>query len=209
MRKDGIFLVFILLLVFGNSIVYADSCDNQDIARLRTLASYVDVTYDYIESEDLYSVTINGITNELFAIDKDRMIEYQYYNEIDGNISFKVEAGNLSLDVYSNNCDTRPLKSISLNLPKFNKYSKEYNCEKFASYNLDFCDPWYQGELNDGIFIDKMESYLYEEYLRENSTFDFISFIKENILYVVIGGLVLLGIIILLIIKRRRRSVLE
>ena len=63
-------------------------------------------------------------SEEIFR--KRLMIDYQYYNGVDGNISFKVESGILKLDVYSNNCDTRPLKSISLNLPKFNKYSKEY-----------------------------------------------------------------------------------
>ena len=169
-----IVLLLIFLLSGVPRIVFGDICDQDSIENLKSKVQDVQVNYIYVRdideissssfvkqsnsiSDDVYLVTISGMVDGLVAIDQD----YNQFRTSGGSeIEFYVHAGEIHLEIYVDECNVKPLRTISLNLLKFNKYSQHEYCQEFKDYQLDFCDEWYQGDLNMDIFLDKLRPYL-------------------------------------------------
>jgi len=210
MRVIKFFLIFCFTFISFISSVDALICDNADIERLESLASYVEVSYEYVPESDgeesivnAYLLDIVNLTDELYI----SINSYDhYYNEVkDGSLSLLVNSGNVSIDVYSTRCRDILLRNISLKLPKFNVYSYKTECE---GLDIDICDEWYQGILNDDIFYSKIA-----EYNRDNakdvSIFDQILEIFNKYYVYIIGAILVIILIVIATLIHRKRSVLE
>lgn len=218
MRKIVMF-VFIIFSFFIFSVqVNAAICDKADIVRLKELANIVDVNYEYIkmdsdeESEndyavvDSYYIFVTNLTEELYI--KTDFTEYRYSDVVDGTLMFTSNSGQLQLFIYTDRCPQRLLRTVTLNLPKFNTYSYRRECQDLKDLNLDFCDEWYQGYLDDKTFEQFLEPYINNEEI-ELSIFDkVINFFKNNYLFIVFGIVIILCMVMLML-RHRKRSVLE
>lgn len=212
-------LLFIMCYFTFTSGVSAAICDNNHIKQLKELAEQVDVSYEYIDyTEEIinnpdgeyplnsYSININLLSEELYI--NDGYQDYFYEDSNDGMIDFIVNSGNLKLTVLSNKCKNIKLKIISLQLPKFNTYSYRNECNELSDYNLDVCDPWYQGTLNDNYFYNVVNEYLNKPEEKEDFLDAIVRFYKEYQLIIIISVLlIVLGIIAFFMY--RKRSVLE
>lgn len=210
-------IVLFVSLFFCTPNVWADLCDSAHIKQLKELANQVDVSYEYIDNNEkiesgenveiainFYTVSINMLSDEFYVtIDGN---DYYYSDAVDGILTLDAFAGNFKLEIKSRRCVGYLLRKISIDLPEFNAYSYRDECKKLEEYNLDVCNPWYQGEVNPNIFYETVNKYLVEEEV--NFLDKIIDFVKKN--YLIISGCCL-GIIfiVILIIIHRKRSVLE
>lgn len=212
--------LFIMFMLFNIGIVKADICDSNDIARLKEIAKNVSVSYEYInnENEDVqeeknepseegtltivntYNIEISNATDEIYLKDENGN-EYHLSDSINGVISTTANAGTVKYYVYSSNCFNKLLRTITIELDKYNVYANYKECEGISSEELEICDKWYQGNLDYDTFMKKIEEYN----TNQNS-------IKNNYmkyLYIVVSGTVLIILIVILVIRFKKRSVLE
>lgn len=221
MKYKYYFLIIITFMLSLMNNVYAEDCDSTDIKRLRVLANDVDISYEYnddiydeygIKIHDTYKVVISNLSDELYVIESKTNLDLRNYSVNDGSITIdRLYSGNKSFKIYSRNCSNKLLKTYSIKLPKFNNYSTDPNCE--GHENLDICQKFYDSSNVDYYeFMELLEKSDNENKDNDNKKKDskYIKFIKDNYIYISIGGGVLIILIIVLIILRhKKRGVLE
>lgn len=215
------YFMFITILVFSLTIsVSAESCDSDDIKRLRVLASNVEITYEYNDNlkdsdgftiYDTYKVIINNMTDELYVIETKTNTDLRNYSIKDGIVTIdKMNSGKKSFKIYSKLCD-KSLKTFYVTLPGFNYYSIDSNCE--GKEDLEVCQKFYDSSnLNYREFYKIVSAEEKNDNDKQNiieDEFNFIDFIKNNYIYFVIIGFVLLLVVILLILRHKKRGALE
>lgn len=219
-------LISIIILFFVFSMnVYAESCDTNDIKRLKVLANDVEITYvyndDIFDSDgfkiyDTYKVVINNMTDELYIKETKTNTDLSNYAVIDGVLTIdRMYSGKKTFKVYSKTCD-KSLKSLYVTLPKFNYYSTDPNCD--GKEKVGVCQKFYDSSnLEYYEFLEIITSYENGD-VEEEPTDDnvdkidnrYISFIKNNYVYIGIGGIVIiLLIIVFLVLRHKKRGVLE
>lgn len=218
MRKIVMLLVVIFSFVIFSDEVSAEICDSADIKRLEKLADMIDVSYEYIDNEvdsnteddyaiiDSYRIFVSNLNQELYI--KKGLYEYRYSDAVEGTLMFTSNSGQMQMLVYTDRCPGKVLKTITLDLPKFNVYSYRRECKELEDLNLDFCDEWYQGYLDDRIFNEFIEPYINQDEVEVTIIDKIIQFFKQYYIYMIVGTVVIVGIY-LLIVNYRKRSVLE
>jgi hypothetical protein len=206
--------------------VYAESCDSDDIKRLRVLASNIEITYEYNDNiydsdglmiYDTYNVFINNLTDELYVVETNTSIVFKYNGDV--SKAYLVPSGKKTFKVYSNSCDT-VLKTLYVTLPRFNYYSTDSNCE--GREDLEVCGKFYDSSNLD--YSEFLSIIVEDENSSNNNSNDdnikddgkdrdsnnkYIDFIKDNYIYCGIGIIVFILIIVLLILRHKKRGVLE
>lgn len=210
-------ILFIIVCYFAySSNVLADLCDKEHIKELKELANKVDVNYEYIVDEDedgdgeitinVYSVDVNLLSNELYLSDGKK--EY-YFNDFEnGIVNLYYNASKINFDIHSTRCFDYKLRTISIDLPKYNTYSYKSECKELSEYELDVCDPWYQGTINDNYFDSVVNKYLNIPKEKETIIDILINFYNKYQL-IIIGSILLIVLVIIGIVSYRKRSVLE
>ena len=221
MKYKYYLLIIITFMLSLMNNVYAEDCDSTDIKRLRVLANDVDISYEYnddiydeygIKIHDTYKVVISNLSDELYVIESKTNLDLRNYSVNDGSITIdRLYSGNKSFKIYSRNCSNKLLKTYSIKLPKFNNYSTDPNCE--GHENLDICQKFYDSSNVDYYEFMEMINNSDNKDTDDNKSKDenkYIKFIKDNYIYISIGGGVLIIIIIVLIILRhKKRGALE
>lgn len=74
-----IITILVLILLVPTVKVKALSCSYSELARLKKIASNVNISYDYIEQDNnvTFTVTLNNLNEEIYFVD---MTDYQTYN---------------------------------------------------------------------------------------------------------------------------------
>lgn len=209
-------LLFVISFFTFNFDVDADVCDREYINQLKKAARQIEINYEYIDDRDngkeeisfnSYYMSVNLISNEIYLDFNGRKFYYEDYK--DGLVNFRANAGSVKLIFYSSMCADIKLNTIYLNLPKFNSYSYRKECEELDEYDLDVCDPWYQGTITDDLFLKVIDEYINANIDDSDDIVDEISsFFKNNYFYMLLG-IVLVILIITIVVIKRKRSVLE
>ena len=104
------------------------------------------------------------------------------------------------------------MRTIKLNLPKYNVYSLRKECEGINEEDLEICGKWYQGELNDEIFNKKIKENQEEQKKiqeEENNKTIFekaIEIILDYYIYIISTIMIIVTITLVITVKRRRAS---
>ena len=210
-------ILFVIVCYFAySSNVLADLCDKEHIKELKELANQVEVSYEYIVDDDedgdgektinVYSVDVNLLSDELYLSDGRKKY---YFNGFDnGILKLYYNASKIDFEVRSTRCFDYKLKTISINLPKYNTYSYRSECKELSEYELDVCDPWYQGIINDNYFDSIVSKYL--NIPKEKETFiDKAIVFYNKYQLIIIGSILFVVLAIIGIISYRKRSVLD
>lgn len=214
------FLFVLVFALFVNvSFVNAEACDNNDISRLKVLANDVDITYvyndDIYDSDgfkiyDTYKVTIYNMTDELYIKETKTNFDLSNYPVQDGTLVIdRMFSGKKTFKVYSKNCE-RVLKTYYVDLPKFNYYSTDSNCE--GKEDLKICQKFYDtSNMTYDEFFYKVTSSEnnVDEKDKDDEDNQIIQFLKNNYIYIGIGVVALAVLVVILILIHRKRSVLE
>ena len=201
----------LLLFIVNIDIVNASSCDSADIERLRVLASNVTYNSDYIGDTDMtvssqtYNVSFVGLTNELYIANIYGGMRVDSDSQV-----IQLQSGTTTLEVYSRNCDNKRLKTITIELPKYNEYSLLEECDDILDDDLYVCDPWYQGEITDTSFEEVINDYNLELEESNKTTLDKFYELFKNYYYLIIPViLILIILVIVLFIRKHRKSILD
>ena len=215
MKKVFYLTLFIVFMLFNINIVMAEACDSEDMARLKGLAAGVSYSSEYVgdkpnaDSYQQYNVNFIGLTNEIYVGDSHRT-----FSVTSDSQTIKLESGINTLEIYSKNCYDLRLKSIKIELPRFNSYSASLECEGLENSDFEMCNPWYQGEVGDD-FYEKVAEYKRKNNLSEDindsdsGDSGIVNYIFNNKITVsiVFAFIILLAVIIILI--RRKKNTLE
>lgn len=227
MRK--IIYIFSILVMFciDIGVVNAAYDKNQELLK-KYIEQAENVKVKYILDEEytdtngnqvngMFKLEITGLTDDL----KIRVLgteEYYYTSDaIDGIITITgVESGIKKIGVYYRKYVTL-VKTISVNIPKYNYYSERIECEGISGEELDVCGKWYEYELNESTFLYKVNKYkesqekLEEE--KEKNKFsiffnNIVDFLLDYYIYIIIV-IVSIALITLFIVIRKKRYSLE
>ena len=234
MKKYRIILLLIVLFI-GSSYVMAEDCDDEDIGRLKVLASNIDITYEkndnYIDAEtkeqfSAYEISFDNVSDEFYIYDDTNNIDYYYIDLEDGKYNiFNTLGGKTAFQVYSRKCEI-VLKTFNINLDTKNEYSENSLCEGHS--DLDICNPnsdtsniseeeFYKILEENGIKVndnnndDNDDNNKQDDVNTENNNIfnKVIDFLTSYYIYI-IGGLVLIVVVVaILVLRHRKRSVLE
>lgn len=218
-----LFFVFVLFATFcfNCGITYAE-CSNEKIIELKEKSKNIEIKYELQDPEDgdfgkvegSFDVIITNIEDNFYVTD-----DYFKYNftvldiNDDGNILLKnYVSGKHAFEIYSNECNTL-LRTVIINIPVFNVYSRDPLCEGISGDELKVCDEWYENNLTYEEFEKTVNNYKnnqneIEEKEEENFLYSLKDFFSNNYIYI-ISSLVIVSIIVIIIIIMRKRSELK
>lgn len=207
MNKTNYILFSFLLLLTTYTTTYAETCDREDIKRLKTLTNNVNVSYaidnDAINNGDYdtFNVEISNLTDEMYFYFSTNISNYYKYSDTNnGTIIFKYPSGEYDITIASKNCGTT-LKKIKIDIPSFNVLSLDDRCKQEKYANLDVCNEWYQFE--DSV-IDPEEEVNVDSYFMTEDNLDIDNIMDFAKKYYYIFVILIIAIIFLLIITIRR-----
>lgn len=224
MKKIKYIIVTIVLFFIITPSTKASVCDKADILRVKSDANKVTIDYDYkynpnelVKNGKFFTLKIKGITEDIYIYEKNTGRTYTHKSKDENGIinMDKVSGGSFEFNIYYYVCDNRLIRTMKYNLPKYNYYSEAPMCEGITGEELDVCDEWYQGDLDDETFKQKIEEYkkdleeLQQQEAKENTIFNKIkNFLLDNYVYIIIA-IVLIVLITIIILIRRKRGILE
>lgn len=206
-------LIFFLCFFISTSIGYADECD---VAKLKELAKSIEVSseFDY-DSLDMgiynsNNVTIYGLTDELYVTTKDKSTAFTFNDrEEDGSIKQLIAYGNDKLEVYSTYCSVGVLRTIDLDLKRYNVYSEADECKDLKD-KVSVCSEFYEKSLTYDEFLKEIEKYKKNDITDVSNMKDkVVSFIKDNIIVISILLVLIIGGIVFAIIRKIKKNRLD
>lgn len=201
------------------SLVRADMCSEEEIARLKVLANNISVHYEYLDADDEsldwgntipygynYAITVSGMSEGISVVSNDSDgYEFDYSDTNDGNVSFYIqdEEGKLTLKFFPSDCSsTLALRTIDISLPVFNDryYSTECSFIREKNIDLDICKKMIDRnlEISDNDFYSTINKYLDTDKGKSSLTLIILSYLSNP--YVIVIGIVILIILVALII---------
>lgn len=208
LRRGLTIVIFGFLLLFPAS-GYAEECDME---RLKKIAEQVEVTTEFNqESADMGTissnfVTVNGITDELYAMTKDMRVIFTYEDRSeDGSIKQYVDADvSDELQIFSKSCSDKPLRVINIKFKEYNEYSKSIECEGLQD-KLDVCDEFYDGDLSLEEFTKAIEKYNKKDSSQATKS----NFFDKYFVWIIAGVLILALLIIAFSVSRFKKNRLD
>lgn len=141
MMKKYLLVIFLLFLP---TIVKA-GCSDDDLIRLQRLTNNISVMYSYDKYKDNFTVTFTNVSSELVITDIDSNKDYKKSGEL--NI-YDVKPGSHSyyIYVYDKNCYDNELGTKTINIPYYNKYYQNEECEGISNYK--YCSRWLPNDIS-------------------------------------------------------------
>ena len=148
MIKQKYLLSLISLSLLIPTIINAD-CTKEEIDNFKEIQDEYKVTYEFDIENKTYTVYINNIDSEHYTFSGD-LFNDKFDASLLENNEIKIErvdAGNYSIKILSSNesCET-VLKTITLELPKYNKYYGDPLCKDIEEFVL--CQQTYDKDID-------------------------------------------------------------
>lgn len=212
-------LTTILFLTITPKAYARSYCSNADMLNVKRDALKVTIDYELDkdpENVGLFNITINGLTEDLSIHEKVTNM-YNDWNDTNetGKLTFQLTGDNYEFKIYYNMCSDKSIRTMQLNLPKYNYYADTPSCENISKEDLEVCDEWYQGDLDDETFnkiisdYNKKNEEQKKQEQQENTILNkIIKFLSNYYLYI-IGVIILIVIITFIMINRKKKYSLE
>ena len=215
MRK--IILIILVSFIFINSsaLTYG-GCDYSLVARMKSIVNNINLSYDYkiVDNQVSFSVTLNNLTDDIYFKDTNSGNIYYYNSTNNGEITIDNYPGfSGSYKFYSNNNDCRgiSLGSKYYSFPIYNKYYNDPLCKDIPNYSL--CQKWSNVNYSQEEFEKLVSEYLNtEDEVEDKITIQYSkSFFQKMVQFyieyywIILGGLILIGITVIVIYNRKNR----
>ncbi len=215
MKKYILFIfTFCFFIVFSSSVI-AEECDSAKIENLKKQADVVSAVSQFDEeglSNGIFNnniVTVYGLPNNFYIINKSRSVLFSDEDVVDGTVNKDVEYGDGKLYVYSYDCPNQKLKTLTVELKKYNKFYASTDCDDIRD-EVDVCEKFYDTDnLSYSAFQRKIKEYKKNSMQNVITKFNLVKFIKDNIFITIGIGLVIFGVIIALIFKNIKNNKLD
>lgn len=222
MKKILYAIIFIACFTFRINNIYADELEKilepykkeaeKVTARHQLDENYTDENGN--KKNGMFIIEINNLTENLkVKIDDGDFIRYDKTDN--GKLILNgVESGIKKIYIYSVKVPTY-LKTITVNIPKYNYYSEREECNGISKEELDVCDKWYKYELNETTFLKKINEYkkTQEENKDNNNQSkiqiifnNIVNFLKSYFIYIIIFIVIVCSITIYITIRKKKYS---
>lgn len=155
-----IIIILVLILLVPSVKVRALSCSYNELARLKKIASNVNISYDYVEQDNnvTFTVTLNNLNKEIYFVDMTNYRTYNYEND-EITISGYRSGQTVKYVFYSVNsrCEQEALYTARVSFPSYNQYYKDQVCEGIENFSL--CQKWSSQNLSYESFLNKVNEY--------------------------------------------------
>lgn len=215
MKKHKFLLSILSLSLFIPSTTYAD-CTKEEIDNFKEIEDEYKVTYEFDTNSKKYAVYLNNIDSEHYTFSGDLFNDNFDTSLLENNeIKIeKVDSGNYSIKILSTNesCET-VLKTITLELPKYNKYYGDPLCENIEEFVL--CQQTYDKDIDYDTFVSRTEVYKKSKQKKEitdkkeklnnnqNNSNRIIEYVKENIIQIIIVIVFIIMVVITIILTAK------
>ena len=222
MKKILYVIIFIMCFTFKINDIYAAKTD-EFLETQKKEAEKVTAKYQLDENytdengnkkNGMFIIEINNLTENLkVKIDDGDFIRYDKTDN--GKLILNgVESGIKKIYIYSVKAPTF-LRTITVNIPKYNYYSEREECNGISKEELDVCDKWYKYELNETTFLKKINEYkkTQEENKDNNNQSkiqiifnNIVNFLKSYFIYIIIFIVIVCSITIYITIRKKKYS---
>lgn len=207
---------FLFLLPFS---VMAYECNEMQISRYKQLASHIQTTFEYEETNDglTFDILFHNVNIDFEIVDYytyDSLVIYENNNSGIVVAPTYLPGKTYKFSVLNNNrlCDSEIIRQITVTTPNYNKYYKDSVCSGVSGFEL--CQKWANiGSMSYDNFIKNVNEYkelsksdeVVPNEVENNSTVDIIrNFIAKYYVYIIIVILIITSLIMYLINKRRK-----
>lgn len=219
------YLLPVLLFFITFNVKAIDACTNEEMVRLRELAKQVQFKTDYeINTTETTNDAGEKIINDVDVLYKIQIIndneDLRYYYKLSSqkekkqvssndlsNMSFP-DGEKLQISIYSyttNLCTDELLKTETIDLPAYNIYYYLNQDKCKSNPDFKYCKEFMNVEINNEEIEKQFDKYLEEKNFKQAS-----NFLKENIIYILIGIVVIItGLIFGLKIFKKRKKKLD
>lgn len=222
MKKILYVIIFIMCFTFKINDIYADELEKilepykkeaeKVTARYQLDENYTDENGN--KKNGIFIIEISNLTEDLkVKIDDGDFIRYDKTDN--GTLILNgIESGIKKIYIYSVKVPTY-LRTITVNIPKYNYYSEREECNGISKEELDVCDKWYKYELNETTFLKKINEYkkAQEENKDNNNQSkiqiifnNIVNFLKSYFIYIIIFIVIVCGITIYITIRKKKYS---
>lgn len=222
MKKNIIFIIMVFCLFFsfineGETLTFG-GCEYSKIARLKSLVSNVNLSYDYYLSnnEAYFNVTVSNMTPDIYFIDSQTGTVYTYASAVDGEIvinGYKNSSGSYKFYSGINECYGIKLGSKYYNFPVYNYYYDTPICKENRDFSL--CQKWVKvtysySELKKKVNEFNTKKGMLEETKRPNIEYkqtylDFIIKVYIKYYYFILLGIIFICVSIMYISKKKNK----
>lgn len=216
MKKHKFLLSILSLSLFIPSTTYAD-CTKEEIDNFKEIEDEYKITYEF--DKDTKTYTINFVNPNpgnygyklIYVKNEKTKLEYNLTTIIEKNYSkTNFSSGNYIFEIYGNTdtCNEK-LKSKTLVLPKYNKYSEDPLCEGIEEFVL--CQPTYDKDIDYESFVSRVNSYKNkmsntkkeEEPTVVKEENKILKYVKDNLIQIIIIIVFIIMVIITIILTAK------
>lgn len=206
---------FILLFVFNLNVLALEKCGNDKVEELKKQADVISAVSQFDEdglANGIFNnniVTIYGLPDDFYVISKSRSVLFSSEDVVDGAINKEVSYGDGELYVYSYSCPEQKLKTIKVELKKYNKFYDSTECDDVRD-KIEICEKFYDTDnLSYSVFQKKLNEYKKNNKKNIINNFNLIKFIKDNIFVAVGLVFIIIVVVVALIAKKIKNNRLE
>lgn len=211
-----IVVCFLLNSFYVNALTYG-GCEYSKIARLKSIVSNVNISYDYYikDGSAYFNVTINNITPDIYFVDLKTSKTYTYNNTQNGELTiygYTGSGGNYRFYSALSECYGVKLADKYYKFPSYNVYYYDKLCDENPSFGL--CKKWINVNYSYDEFVELLNQYKDKNNIKDNDVneiiykptiFDkFIKFYVKHYYFMLIG-IIVVCITIMVISRKKNR----
>ena len=201
---------FLMLFILLIPLVAKAECSTEETSRLKTLASKISVTYDYVEDKNgiVFSTTFHNVYSDLKIIDNRNEKSYSTNDQF-GDITIKnlVFPGTYSVSIVSKskNCNNEKITTKYYTIPYYNPYYTDPLC--IGNETKKVCQKWANTtSLTYSDFKKSFEKKEEEQQViekEEESKYNLIMDLFVKYYYILFGSIIIVSLTIIIIINRK------
>ncbi len=188
--------LFLLLFIFV-PIVKAETCSNSEIVKYQELAKNIEITYDYVESDNnvFFKIKLSNLIPGLLVRDVAHNKNYNYTSD---NIELQdqfYQGTSYKFYVYMETCSNKKVYSHYITLPYYNYLYNDEICKGIEKFK--YCQKWVKTQ-NYEELKSKIEKYKQDQTKKEevnekqNGLFDDLFEIYLNYYYIILPIIIII-----------------
>ena len=217
------FFLFVVISLLLPKNIYAD-CTNEEKNNFKKIESEYTITYEYDKESNSYTIVLKNPQPDTYGYKIAQNATGKYFDLTTSNetpiVLSEYAPGNYTIEIYgkTETCKDK-LKTSSIDLPRYNKYSEDPLCDGIEEFYL--CQETYDKNIDYETFVERVNIYKNnqkpqeeekeKEEKKENISKEInkiLEFIEENLvtIIIVVVFVILIIITIILTAKSIRKS---
>lgn len=210
------YFLCILLFMMCPSLIKASACSNADKVKYQEMAKNINITYEYVEANEVYfNLTASNVVDGLYI--RDLRYEKNYYpttsEYVFSNRYYPGKTYKFVIYTKDANCKDEQLYIHYVNLPHYNQYHNHYLCDGIEEFK--YCQKWVNNPMGFESFVTEVLKYKdsiqldEEEQVEKNTMFyDLLNIVIDFYLeyYYIILSVIIVVCLIVIVRHNKKNS---